>query len=193
MILIPKVHKVLLVITMSCILSRDEILKRLGKDLQIEPFFDESLGELSYDLSLGNEFLSVQHHKTSIIDPERLNLKEERVFASEIFLQPHSFVLGRSQEYIYLPSDILGLVSGKSSLARLGIQVETAYLLHPGHKGFVVLEISNHNSVPVRLKSGMLIAQLIFFKVPRVKPYHQHGSFKEQKRIELPKYIRFVT
>ncbi|MHA1590740.1 MAG: dCTP deaminase [Candidatus Njordarchaeales archaeon] len=174
------------------ILTKKELLERLEQDLVIRPFFRESLGEVTYDISLSSEFVFIEPHHTPILDPENLSVRANRIHANHIYLQPHSFVLGRSLEWIELPNDIMAMISGKSSLARLGIEVEAAYLLHPGHKGYVILEISNRNTIPVKLKTGMLIAQLVFFKVRPVRPYSERGSFGVQTRIELPKRIRFI-
>ena len=177
---------------MSAILSRKEILQRLNKDIVISPFHRECLGEVSYDISLSSEFVFVEPHYTPIIDPENLNVRANRVFAKEIFLQPHQFVLGRSAEWIEVPNDLIVMISGKSSLARIGLEVEAAHILHPGHKGYVVLEISNRNSVPVKLKEGMLVAQLLFLKTTAVVPYIISGTFGVQRKIELPQKICFI-
>jgi len=177
---------------MAAVLSRHEIMERIGKDLIIRPFHEECLGEITYDISLAPEFVFVEPHYTPIIDPENLNVRANRVFANEIFLQPHQFVLGRSAEWIEVPTDLLVLISGKSSLARIGLEVEAAHILHPGHKGYVVLEISNRNSVPVKLKAGMLIAQLLFLRTSPVSPYTEKGIFGVQEMINLPSHIKFL-
>lgn len=177
---------------MTLVLSGKEIKERLNKDLVIRPFHEELLGEVTYDVSLASEFVFVEPHYTPIIDPEKLNLRANRLYANEIFLQPHQFVLARSEEWIELPNDLLVIISGKSSLARIGLEVEAAHILHPGHKGYIVLEISNRNAVPVKLKKGMLIAQLLFLKTSPVSEYSSIGSFGVQSKIDLPKEIKFV-
>ncbi len=185
-------HQSLEAFGMIPVLSQNEILDRLNKDLVIKPFYEESLGEVTYDISLAPEFVFVEPHYTPIIDPEKLNVRANRIFANEIFLQPHQFVLARSAEWIEVPNDLLVLISGKSSLARIGLEVEAAHILHPGHKGYVVLEVSNRNSVPIKLKRGMLIAQLLFLRTTKVHSYSSVGSFGIQSRIDLPKEIKFI-
>jgi len=170
------------------ILTKNEILELLKEGaMRIEPFDEKCLGELTYDIRLSDEFMAIETHITSVIDPMDVkSIKEVRINAKELYLQPHGFVLGRSIEWMELPSNVMAMISGKSSIARLGIQVETAYILHPGHKGFVVLEIANRNLVPVKLKYGMRIAQLIFFRLDRpVAPYHEIGKFGMQDRIRI--------
>lgn len=168
---------------------RDAVEKRI----RIDPFRESNLGPDSYDITLGNEFLRVRSEETGVIDPENLNVLGERILGREFFLQPGHFVLARSEEWIELPGNILALVSGKSSIARLGLQVHAAAVLHPGHRGYVVLEISNLNTVPFKLVASMKIAQLLFFDVEPVEEYYrQSGStFGKQERIELPKKLGF--
>ncbi|MHA1617173.1 MAG: dCTP deaminase [Candidatus Njordarchaeales archaeon] len=175
------------------ILTKKDLLEKLERgELVIDPFFEENLGEITYDITLSSEFVFIEPYHTPILDPENLNVRANRIHATSIYLQPHVFVLGRSIEWIELPNNIIAMISGKSSLARLGIEVEAAYLLHPGHKGYVILEISNRNTIPVKLKKGLLVAQLLFFKVSPVKSYSETGSFGIQQRIELPRMLKFV-
>ena len=57
---------------------------------------------------------------------------------------------------------LAGRVEGKSGLARLGIAVHvTAPTIHAGFEGQVRLEMFNHGAIPVRLRAGMRICQLI--------------------------------
>lgn len=62
-----------------------------------------------------------------------------------------------------LQSRFAARVEGKSSLARLGIGVHiTASTIHAGFRGQIRLAMINHGCVPVRLREGMRICQLIF-------------------------------
>jgi dCTP deaminase len=69
----------------------------------------------------------------------------------------------RESVELKLQSRIAARVEGKSSLARLGIGVHvTAPTIHAGFRGQIRLEMINHGCVPVRLREGMRICQLIF-------------------------------
>lgn len=175
------------------IISGNSLGKALQTSINIKPFRSKNLGAVSYDITLGNEFLRVKSEETPVVDPTKLDLVGERIFGKDFFLQPHQFVLAKSEEWVELPPDVLAMVSGKSSLARLGIQVESAAILHPGHRGHVVLEVCNHNSVPFRLVKGLQIAQLLFFQVEPSGEYYRAGdsTFKTQKKIEIPDKLKF--
>jgi dCTP deaminase len=66
------------------------------------------------------------------------------------------------------------VVNGKSSLGRLGLQVHaTAGFIDPGFEGTVVLEFSNVSNLPILLRTGMKIAQLVFQRLDKAaeRPY----------------------
>lgn len=80
-------------------------------------------------------------------------------------LEPGSFLLGWTREYVSLPvaGRLAARVEGKSSLARCGVGIHiTAPTIHSGFAGQIQLEIFNHSTVRVRLLPGMRICQLIF-------------------------------
>lgn len=108
-------------------------------------------------------------------------------------LGPGQFVLGWTLELIQLPqrSRIAARVEGKSSLARVGLGVHvTAPTIHAGF-GYkdsepawvgnpVQLEIWSVGPLPVVLKRGMLICQLIFEQVDGTPEQGYAGQFAVQ-------------
>ena len=176
----------------NMVLSGEGLKNEFRKSISIKPFRNKNLSGVSYDLTLDGEFLKLKSEEMSIIDPMNFNVVGERTMANDFVLQPGRFVLGRSEEWLELNGSIMAIVSGKSSLARLGLQIESAAILHPGHTGYIVLEIANFNSVPIRLVKGMQIAQLVFFKTSdEVELYanKSNSTFRTQKSIELPRKI----
>lgn len=80
-------------------------------------------------------------------------------------LDPKKFVLGWTREKIIMPTHtrLAARVEGKSSLARLGFGIHvTAPTIHSGYDRPIRLEIINHGYLPIRLRAGMRICQLIF-------------------------------
>jgi dCTP deaminase len=101
-------------------------------------------------------------------------------------IHPGEFVLGRTEEVVEMPDDIVSRIEGKSSLGRLGLIVHaTAGFVDPGFKGSLTLEITNLTRVPIILWPGKPIAQLSFMALdaPAERPYghpelgsHYHGQ-----------------
>lgn len=172
----------------------DKDIKRLIREgkIIIRPFFEEALDDVTYEVHLSDEFVMIDYFETPVIDISDLSMvKTKKIKSKEIVLQPGHFVIGRTMEWIELPEDIAVIISGKTSLARLGLQVHAAALVHPRSKGYQVLELFNYNRVPIVLKKGMAIAQLIFIKASESEKeiYDWMRSYRGQKGIRLPERI----
>jgi len=158
----------------------DGTIRRLVEErrIVIEPWDAELVQPASVDLRLGNSFRVFHNHRVAAIDlrDPPTNLTEEvAVEEGQVFvIHPGEFVLGRTQEWVELPDDIVARIEGKSSLGRLGLIVHaTAGFVDPGFKGSLTLEITNLTRVPIKLYAGLLIAQLSFMTLdaPAERPY----------------------
>lgn len=78
-------------------------------------------------------------------------------------------------------SRLAARVEGKSSLARIGLGIHiTAPTIHAGFAGNIQLEVINHGPLPIRLRSGMKICQLIFETTLGVPEKGYAGQFADQ-------------
>ena len=122
----------------------------------------ETSGSASVDLRLGTWLASLRNNRVSLLDvlqtdsqvPAESELVKSHYvpFGKKYILQPRTFVLGITLEWIRLPSKIAGYVIGKSSLGRRGLIIATATGVHPGFTGCLTLEISNVGEVPIAIK-----------------------------------------
>jgi dCTP deaminase len=114
-------------------------------------------------------------------------------------ISPGRFYLGWTEERIQLPhrSRIAARVEGKSSLARLGLGVHvTAPTIHAGfgstdlNPAFVgnpiQLEIWNTGPLPVVLRPGLSVCQLIFEWVDGTPEQGYSGQFSVQGPADSP-------
>lgn len=152
--------------------------------ITIRPFSSARLQPVSYDVTLGNEFQVTNRHITSTIDPANKIYPQTRTVSikdGEAFiLHPGESVLGKQREFIGVNEEHLILLSGKSSLARAGLVVHnTAMLFNPGHYFFPTFELVNTNNVPIILRPGMEVAQLLFARLtsPTSRSYKQTGRY----------------
>jgi dCTP deaminase len=98
-------------------------------------------------------------------------------------LRPGILILAWTRERIHLKpaSQIAARVEGKSSLARIGLSVHvTAPTIHAGFNAPIQLEMFNHGTYPIRLRTGMSICQLIFEKTLGVPEKGYQGQFLNQ-------------
>jgi dCTP deaminase len=150
------------------ILSDSSIQKRLTSgSLVVKPLFLGAIQPASIDLRLGSLI--------KIANPDGwvdLDLEQTGKYR----LKPLDFVLGATLEWIEIPNDLVGILVGKSSRAREGIQVEAAGYVDPGWHGNLTLEIAHLSPLPAVLFSGMPICQLRLERIDgKVEhPYNGH-------------------
>jgi dCTP deaminase len=170
----------------------DGTIRRLVADgrVLIDPWDETMVQPASVDLRLGTSFRVFHNHRITAIDladpPRNLTELVEIDDDESFVIHPGEFVLGRTQEHVELPDDIVARIEGKSSLGRLGLIVHaTAGFVDPGFKGTLTLEITNLTRVPIILWPGKPIAQLSFMALdqPAERPYghpelgsHYHGQ-----------------
>lgn len=165
-------------------LSDTDILKEVKKGtITLRPFDTSRLNPASYDILLGNTFLLNDAYTSVVIDPIKkiyARTREVRVKdGDEFILRPGISVLGTSKDY-FGSNDFLIQLSGKSSLARVGLMIHnTAGIVNPGHFLHITLEITNQNNIPIVLRPGMKIAQLTFSMLtsPPQQNYKKTGRF----------------
>lgn len=175
----------------SSVLS-DGTIRRLVDDgrIEIDPWDPGMVQPASVDLKLGTSFRVFHNHRIQVIDladpPSGLTEHVEVAGGETFVIHPGEFVLGRTEEFVRLPADVVARIEGKSSLGRLGLIVHaTAGFVDPGFAGSLTLEITNFNSVPIVLRPGLPIAQLSFMTLDAEadRPYghpelgsHYHGQ-----------------
>lgn len=152
------------------ILSQNDIRARVeAGDIGFEPKLEEKQwGEASIDLRLGFQFTrykdGIQGITLSVADglkavgklglwnTKQLKAQDELGVPETYELHPGQFVLAMTHESIRIPKDLIGLVEGRSTYARVGLSMhQTAPWIQPGWSGPIVLEIANHGSFTIKL------------------------------------------
>jgi dCTP deaminase len=184
------------------VLSDNEIRTALANgDIIIDPPPAQITTTTALDLTLGDE---IKRWKpiagtglNRVVDPsaDEFDFDELAALQTEdvpresdgsIVLEPGQFVLGITHERIELPTRarIAARVEGRSTLARLGIGIHlTAPTIHSGFRGKITLEITNQGTLPVKLKPGLRICQLIFEQVFGTPASEMKGPFQDQVSI----------
>lgn len=187
------------------ILSELDLIKRVNNGQKIvSPFAPYKVSETAgnkilsyglsgagYDVRLGDEVrvvvrdlcerpLSYDNVYTYTLSPHR----EKRTNRQFVVLEPHEFILGVSMERFEIPTDVIGMCTGKSTYARLGVGVYVTPL-EPGWCGYLTVEIANHGSEPVAIYLREGIAQVTFHLLSSpADPYE--GKYQDQKYTPVP-------
>lgn len=88
------------------------------------------------------------------------------------------FVLASSMEYFHMPTWLMGRVLNKSSWARKGLDASMTTNIEPGWRGFLTLELRYHKAMPLTIKAGTGIAQVIFEEIRTRTQYK--GKYNNQ-------------
>lgn len=139
--------------------------------LEIIPLINlrEQIGTTSIDVRLGTCFQLFFPDEYGIVDFTnseddifaKLSKKANFDFVEGITISPRQFLLGHSMEYIKLPDDVCANLEGRSSFARLGLEIHiTAGFIDPGFEGVITFEIYNAGASAIKLYPGLRIGQL---------------------------------
>ena len=168
----------------------NEILSQLNSgDLVITPFDQQYLGPSSYDISIGNRYYTPNiTHSTDYYNtwnsnqelwwgPVSAPFTDKRIHGLEpyqehIILPPKGVRLATSREEVQIPDYLSALCIPRSSIYRLGLQLDTTYV-DPGYKGRLTFVIHNPLNCNLVLPVGTRIAQLVFLRseVESTNPY----------------------
>jgi deoxycytidine triphosphate deaminase len=170
-------------------ISNSSIDLRLGRKLILtRPGYvdDQRVDTLQYD-ECGNAFPPRPFNEEAYVSFDQdengrlttvFDSCEEDVFDSGagFLLAPGGFVLGSTIEYTGSKAlDILGQISDKSTLARIGLSTFFgAGYIDPGNVLNITLEIKNNGHIPILLEYGMHICQIRFayLRTPCDNGYH---------------------
>ncbi|MDM8568334.1 dCTP deaminase, partial [Thiotrichales bacterium HSG1] len=127
---------------------------------------------------------------TTIVDPKNFDAKSFVNINSDVcIIPPNSFALARTVEYFRIPRNVLGIVSGKSTYARMGIVVNNT-VIEPEWQGHITLEFSNTTPLPAKIYANEGVAQLLFLEaeeVCEVSYRDRGGKYQGQTGVTLPK------
>lgn len=162
--------------------------------LKIAPFEPQNLQPASVDLTLDNMFTELTGYSSIYADMPRAGTTEHpdgykhtTVSDGEYFdLRPGRFVLASTVEHVTIPDFLVGEVRDKSSVARLGLSLLPAGYIDPGFRGHITLEIVNHTRHVWCLKPGMLICQILFYRMHN-KPIHAYGAAHGSRYQDQPR------
>ena len=152
------------------ILSDKSIKESLRcRELEIVGELPLYIGPSSVDLHLDNKALILKKDSAEGIhfDQDPSDRFQEYNDWEEITIYPGEFYLLHTKEWIKFPRNIAGFIQGRSSIARLGINIHAAGFFDPGFCGTATLEVTNFTQVPITIPAGTRIAQMVFMEVDK--------------------------
>jgi len=169
------------------------------------PIEEKQWGEASIDLRLGFSFTRISEAgsmtlsvadglatlgKSGLWATKELQLKDALRDRERFVLEPGKFVLAMTYESIKVPKNMIALVEGRSTYARVGLSMhQTAPWIQPSWSGPIILEIMNHG--PLRIELTPVIdrpCQLTFFELKTELPSEIAYGSRETDRYQDQKH-----
>ena len=165
-------------------LSRSEILNAIDSgDIVIEPFEFELIKRNSCLLRLGDRFRTVEGSEViDVGDQESIDSACGEPFqARDVVVDSTSLLLASSFEQISLAPNLVGVLSGISNVARLGVLVHATSAFVNAGFGFgapsnVTFELATIGGLRVRLRTGIPLCHLAFVRMNEATDYERPSA-----------------
>ena len=161
-----------------------------GKIL-IEPEFDQkNIRPAGIRVHLGKEVMIPEPNQVvSITDGKNPTYKEMDITKEIFYLEPGGFILASTYEMVQTDPDILPILDGRSTVARLGLTTHiTASMIDGVYKTpqTIILEIKNVGNFKIELKYRDPIALLGFAQLSEPITQKQQSQYQGQVKVTPP-------
>ena len=133
--------------------------------LSIEPLHLNNIQPASIDLTLGDKVETLLPGEIDLASPDMEDIKQRTQthdIRSGFRLEPNTYVVGYTAEYLKFSTFINGRIDTRNSLARCGLDISAGSYINPGFEGHMPLVIRNLGSSSLVLH-GIRICQLEIF------------------------------
>lgn len=164
--------------------------------LEVEPFAEmtrepghPSYGLSAYgiDLRAGRQWMYLDLHELAARGNRPLRpgdkglpwVTKEAAPGELIIVPPRSAILCQTLERVRIPRDCWGFVLGKSTWARLFVDLNTT-MIEPEWEGYITLEVTNNGACAVGIEPGEGICQLVLHRGDRPELWPLGRSYADR-------------
>jgi dCTP deaminase len=173
-------------------LSHQSIEKYIDEGkIVIKPEFEKkNIRPAGIRVHLAKKILISEPNQTvEIGKPQALRYKEIDLTHEDFYLEPGQFVLGATFEVIQIPSNLLIMLDGRSTIARLGITTHITASIIDGAAASpqaIVLEIKNVGNFRIKLKFKDPIAMVLFAELDEHITQQNQTQYSGQTEVTPP-------
>lgn len=154
---------------------------------------EKQLQHGSIDLRFRHDYKKISIPRNQVLTFEKMKNHEYTTSGevrknNKLILEPGEMILTTTMETVRLSENFAGIITGRSSIARLGIMVHCCQeFINPGHGQTIPLQIINLAPCSVELDLEVPICQLIIFKMrtPSAEKYSTAVGSKYSKEVEI--------
>ncbi|MGB7948627.1 MAG: dCTP deaminase [Candidatus Binatia bacterium] len=180
-------------------LSHQTIEKYIDEGkLIIKPDFDKkNLRPVGIRIHLAKELLLPEPDQVvSLTVAQDLKYRQVDLTQEDFLLEPGQFVLGASYEAIQTPSNVLAILDGRSTVARLGLTTHITASVIDGTfetPHVAVLEIKNVGNFKIKLNFKDPIAMMLFAELKDPVTQKIQSQYGGGQSKATPPNLRFRT
>jgi dCTP deaminase len=152
-------------------------LKALNDDfIIVDPFDEGRIESASYELLLGRQCYATSEELPKVLG--------RGLTSKYIKIEPGEFAVLTTEEYVYVPTKLMGLISIKYGKKEKGLVNVSGFHVDPGFFGRLVFTVYNAGPGDVILEEGEKVFMIMFAELSdrTTKPY----SGKHQAQSEIP-------
>lgn len=176
------------------------------KKLVIEPITEKTIRENGVDLTIDNKIAIeinynifplvldnelIDSHNEQDVKSRFKKVKATQDFSDEVpyfIIEPKTFVLLNTQEYVKFPDDLVGHCALRSSVARHGF-IAPPTIVDAGFEGTLTIEVFYAGIRPFKLYVGDRFLHLICEKTNSPVKNVYNGVYKGQRGVRIPKIL----
>lgn len=164
----------------------------------IGPDFDrKNIRIVGIRLHLGNEILITEPNQTvSLTESGELQYKTIDLLKENFYLEPGQFVLAATYETIQTSRDILAILDGRSTVARLGLTTHITDSIIDGTYEYPhspTLELKNVGNLRIQLQYKDPIAMMLFAELKDPVVQKQQSQYGKEPHKVTPPNLNFKT
>jgi dCTP deaminase len=141
----------------------------------VEPFDDERIESASYDLSLGDQYYATSDELPKKLRPE--------TGPNYVKLEPGEFAVLTTKEYVYVPADLVGLISVRYTYKQQGLVNVSGFHVDPGFFGKLLFTVYNAGPQDIVLEAGKPIFLIMFAELKATAKVPYKGKHQAQHDI----------
>ena len=134
-------------------LTDTDIVKLLGKEIVIDPFDDNGLTSIGYDLSVGEFVYSLSR---GLLTPND---------AGQYTIKPGESILVLTKEFLWVSGQLGGTFHSKVSMVSQGYS-HISTTLDPHWSGPLLIATSNRSTRKLSLQAGQKFVTIVFYRTP---------------------------
>ena len=141
---------------------------------------------LSHELLIPKPYQTADSKNPTDIEYVKYNLSQ-----APYVLKPNAFVLGSTKEILKTDRDLITLIDGRSTYARLGMSIHLSAMVLDGlpfNNERSVLEIKNNGLFNILLHPGEKIGTYLFASLTEPIKEEKDSMYENQKRVTPPKF-----